>query len=86
MLCSIMNIVTWEFVGYNMIIMYAALRAIPAELYEAAEIDGAGAVRTAHGHQAPALRPAILLCTIFSVIGSFQLFTEPQSATTSRRT
>jgi multiple sugar transport system permease protein len=74
---SMMNIVTWEFVGYNMIIMYAALRSIPAELYEAAEIDGAGQFRLAWSVKIPAIRPAILLTIIFSVIGSFQLFAEP---------
>ena len=42
-LASIGNIVTWEFVGYNMLIFYSALRVIPHSLYEAAEIDGAGA-------------------------------------------
>jgi multiple sugar transport system permease protein len=76
-LASMMNIVTWEFVGYNMIIMYAALRSIPGELYEAAEIDGAGHVRTAWSIKIPAIRPAILLTIIFSVIGTFQLFNEP---------
>ncbi|MCU1445489.1 carbohydrate ABC transporter permease [Cryobacterium sp.] len=74
---SMMNIVTWEFVGYNMIIMYAALRSIPAELYEAAEIDGAGQFRLAWSIKIPAIRPAIMLTVIFSVIGSFQLFAEP---------
>ncbi len=78
MLFSMMNIVTWSFVGYNMIIMYAALRAIPTELYEAAAIDGAGAIRVALSIKVPAIRPAILLVLIFSVIGSFQLFTEPR--------
>lgn len=77
MLFSIMNIVTWEFVGYNMIIMYAALRAVPAELYDAASVDGAGPVRTAWSIKIPAIRAAILLTLIFSVIGTFQLFTEP---------
>lgn len=77
MLGSMMNIVTWEFVGYNMIIMYAALRSIPAELYEAAEIDGAGQFRMAWSIKIPAIRPAIMLTVIFSVIGSFQLFAEP---------
>ena len=72
-----MNIVTWEFVGYNMIIMYAALRSIPAELYEAAEIDGAGQFRLAWSVKIPAIRPAILLTVIFSIIGTFQLFAEP---------
>jgi multiple sugar transport system permease protein len=78
MLASMANIVTWEFVGYNMIILYAALRAIPHDLYEAAAVDGAGAWRTAWSIKLPALRPALLLCLIFSVIGSFQLFAEPQ--------
>ncbi len=74
---SMMNIVTWEFVGYNMIIMYAALRAIPSELYEAAEIDGAGQFRMAWSIKIPAIRPAIMLTVIFSIIGTFQLFNEP---------
>lgn len=74
---SMMNIVTWEFVGYNMIIMYAALRSIPGELYEAAEIDGAGQFRLAWSVKIPAIRPAIFLTVIFSIIGSFQLFAEP---------
>jgi multiple sugar transport system permease protein len=77
MLGSMANIVTWEFTGYNMIILYAALRAIPGELYEAAAVDGAGAWRTAWSIKIPAIRPALLLCLIFSVIGSFQLFAEP---------
>nr|WP_296067390.1 sugar ABC transporter permease [uncultured Actinoplanes sp.] len=77
-LASIANIVTWEFVGYNMIILYAALRAVPHDLYEAAAVDGAGAWRTAWSIKLPALRPALLLCLIFSVIGSFQLFSEPK--------
>ena len=74
---SIGNIVTWEFVGYNMLIFYSALRVIPGELYEAAEIDGAGALRVIRSIKFPALRPAILIATIFSIIGSFQLFNEP---------
>jgi len=78
MLWSIANVSTWTYTGYNMIILYAALRAIPTELYEAASVDGAGAVRTAIHIKLPLLRPAILLCTIFSVIGSMQLFAEPQ--------
>ncbi|GAA1439469.1 carbohydrate ABC transporter permease [Leifsonia poae] len=76
-LASIGNIVTWEFMGYNMLIFYAALRTIPTELYEAAEIDGAGAFRTVFSIKIPALRGAIVIATIFSIIGSFQLFNEP---------
>ena len=77
MLGSLANIVTWEFVGYNMIILYAALRTIPQDLYEAAALDGAGAWRIAWSVKLPALRPALTLTLLFSVIGSFQLFNEP---------
>ena len=74
---SIINIVNWEFVGYNMIIMYAALRSIPSELYEAARVDGASETRIATAIKIPSIRPAIMLTVIFSVIGTFQLFNEP---------
>ena len=77
-LYSIMNIVTWAFVGYNMIVIYAALKSISPELHEAAEIDGASQWRLAWSVKIPMIRPAILLCTIFSVIGSFQIFNEPK--------
>ena len=75
---AMMNIVSWEFIGYNMIIMYAALRTIPEELYEAAAIDGASPARVAWSIKIPAIRPAIILTIIFSIIGTFQLFNEPQ--------
>jgi multiple sugar transport system permease protein len=77
MLASIANIVTWEFVGYNMLIFYSALRTVPGDLYEAAAIDGAGALRTVLSIKIPALRGAIVIATIFSIIGTFQLFNEP---------
>jgi multiple sugar transport system permease protein len=76
-LTSIVNIVTWEFVGYNMLIFYSALRTVPEDLYEAAALDGAGALRTVFSIKIPALRGAIVIATIFSIIGSFQLFNEP---------
>ncbi|KUN86102.1 carbohydrate ABC transporter permease [Streptomyces griseoruber] len=76
-LASIGNIVTWEFVGYNMLIFYSALRVIPTSLYEAAEIDGAGQWRIISSIKLPAIRGAVVIATIFSIIGSFQLFNEP---------
>ena len=76
-LASIGNIVTWEFIGYNMLLFYAALRVVPTDLYEAAELDGAGTFRVIRSIKLPALRPAIVIGSIFSVIGSFQLFNEP---------
>lgn len=77
MLVSIGNIVTWQFVGYNMLIFYSSLKTIPGELYEAASIDGAGAWRTIFSIKIPAVRGAVVIATIFSIIGSFQLFNEP---------
>ncbi|PFG43969.1 carbohydrate ABC transporter membrane protein 1 (CUT1 family) [Isoptericola jiangsuensis] len=76
-LASIGNIVTWEFVGYNMLIFYSALRVVPHSLYEAAEIDGAGQWRVITAIKLPAIRGALVIATIFSIIGSFQLFNEP---------
>ncbi|GAA1374363.1 sugar ABC transporter permease [Streptomyces beijiangensis] len=76
-LASIGNIVTWEFVGYNMLIFYSALRVVPLSLYEAAEIDGAGQWRVISAIKLPAIRGALVIATIFSIIGSFQLFNEP---------
>jgi multiple sugar transport system permease protein len=74
---SIGNIVTWEFMGYNMLIFYAALRVISGDLYEAAELDGASAWRIVFSIKLPAIRGAIVIAIIFSIIGSFQLFNEP---------
>ena len=76
-LSSIANIAVWEFAGYNMVIFYAALRTVPNELYEAASLDGAGAFRTIFSIKLPALRGALVITTIFSIIGSFQRFNEP---------
>ncbi|MGO3153478.1 MAG: carbohydrate ABC transporter permease [Galactobacter sp.] len=76
-LASIGNIVTWEFVGYNMLIFYSALKVIPTSLYEAAAIDGAGQWRVISAIKLPAIRGSLAIATIFSIIGSFQLFNEP---------
>ncbi|MGW0123029.1 carbohydrate ABC transporter permease [Streptomyces sp. NPDC003327] len=76
-LASIGNIVTWEFAGYNMLIFYSALTTVPRSLYEAAAIDGAGQWRIIRSVKLPAIRSALVIATIFSVIGSFQLFNEP---------
>lgn len=76
-LWSVANIVTWSWTGYNMIIIYTALQAIPAEILEAARIDGASAVQIAWHIKIPAVRGAIVLTAVFSIIGSAQLFNEP---------
>ncbi|MER7509476.1 sugar ABC transporter permease [Streptomyces lavendulae] len=76
-LASIGNVVTWEFVGYNTLIFYAALKVVPRSLYEAAAIDGAGEWRIVTAIKLPAIRSAVVIAAIFSIIGSFQLFNEP---------
>jgi multiple sugar transport system permease protein len=77
MLASIANIVTWTFVGYNMVILYAALQAIPSELRDAGAVDGAKNWQIALYIKIPLIAPALLLTCIFSIIGTLQLFTEP---------
>ncbi|GAA4059090.1 carbohydrate ABC transporter permease [Nonomuraea soli] len=74
---SVVNIALWEWIGYNMIIYFAALQAIPREVIEAATIDGAGALRTAISVKLPLIRAAVITTVLFTIIGSLQLFTEP---------
>ncbi|MEV4349488.1 sugar ABC transporter permease [Actinoplanes sp. NPDC049596] len=77
-LWALANVVTWVYVGYNMLIIYSALLAVPAEIYEAAKLDGAGVFRTAWSIKIPMVMPAIVLTTVFSIIGTLQLLAEPQ--------
>nr|WP_240895362.1 sugar ABC transporter permease [Kineococcus siccus] len=76
-LAAMANISTWAFLGYNMLVMYSALRTVPRELYESAAIDGAGTFRVVRSIKLPAMRPAFVITLVFSVIGSFQLFNGP---------
>lgn len=55
-----------------------ALLAIPAEVYEAARLDGAGQIRIAWSIKIPMVAPAIILTAVFSIIGTLQLLAEPQ--------
>ncbi len=77
-LWSIANVVTWVYVGYNMLIIYSALLSIPQEIYEAARLDGAGQFRIAWAIKIPLVVPALVLTGIFSIIGTLQLLAEPQ--------
>ncbi|WP_329047723.1 sugar ABC transporter permease [Amycolatopsis sp. NBC_01488] len=74
---AIVNIATWQWVGYNMIIFYTALQAVPRDVLEAARADGAGQLRTAWSVKVPMVRPTLFVALVFTVIGSLQLFTEP---------
>ncbi|MFD7437345.1 carbohydrate ABC transporter permease [Streptomyces sp. NPDC059861] len=76
-LWSAANVSTWLWTGYNMLIMYAALQSIPQELYEAAKIDGASNWTIAWRVKVPIIAPSIVLTTVFSIIGTLQLYAEP---------
>ncbi|ULH16382.1 sugar ABC transporter permease [Deinococcus sp. KNUC1210] len=76
-LFSIGNIVTWTWTGYNMITLYAALQNVPTDIYEAARIDGASNGQLTRYVKLPLLRPTLTLTSIFSIIGTMQIFSEP---------
>jgi multiple sugar transport system permease protein len=77
-LWSIANIAVWTYAGYNMLIIFAALQAIPSDIYESARIDGASGWRVAWSIKIPLVAPALVLTCIFSIVGTLQLFAEPQ--------
>lgn len=64
----------WMSLGFNMIILGAGLQSIPAELYEAAELDGAGPWRQLISITVPQLTPSIFFVTVMTAIGSFKVF------------
>lgn len=74
---AIIGFAVWKNFGYNMVILLAALQAIPGELFEAARIDGASWPQQLRHITLPMLRPALLLVSIITVSGYFQLFAEP---------
>ncbi len=74
---AIIVFAVWKNFGYNMIILLAGLQSIPAELYEAARIDGASVWRQFRSVTLPLLAPVLLMVGILTVAGYFQLFAEP---------
>ncbi len=74
---AILIFVGWKTFGYNMIIFLAALQTVPRELDEAARIDGAGWWTRLRHVTLPAIAPTVLLVSVLTVAGMFQLFAEP---------
>jgi len=74
---ALANIGVWGGVGFNMIVLYTALRSIPADIYEAAKIDGASEWQIAWRIKIPLLAPALVLTLLFSLIGTLQAYSEP---------
>ena len=74
---AIILLAIWKNFGYNMLIFIAGMQTIPSELYEAAELDGAGALRQFRHITLPMLAPTFLFVGVITMIGYFQLFAEP---------
>ncbi|HEX5724009.1 MAG TPA: sugar ABC transporter permease [Longimicrobiaceae bacterium] len=74
---AVILMAVWKNFGYNMLIFIAGLQAIPEELYEAARIDGAGALQRFRHVTLPQLGPTLLFVGVITMIGYFQLFVEP---------
>lgn len=78
MLATVIVIVIWEWTGYNMTILFTALRSVPRTVTEAALLDGASLWRIIFGIKVPMVRDALVMLCFINTIGALQLFTEPQ--------
>ena len=76
---AVANVAIWGGVGFNMIVLYTSLRAVPSELYDAARVDGCGEWQIATRIKIPLLVPAIVMTTVFSLIATLQVFNEPMT-------
>ena len=74
---AIILFAVWKNFGYSMLIFIAGLQSIPEELYEAAELDGAGGWSRFWNVTVPMLAPTSLFVGVITMIGYFQLFAEP---------
>jgi multiple sugar transport system permease protein len=74
---TIVLFAVWKNFGYNMIIFIAALQSIPEDLYEAARLDGAKAMQQLRYITLPMIGPTLLMVSILTMAGYFQLFAEP---------
>jgi len=75
---AIATMVNFRWTGYNSLILLAAMQAIPADLYEAATVDGAGRARQFFSITIPQLRSTIVFVVLTSTIGGLQIFDEPR--------
>lgn len=76
---SIANIGVWGGTGFNMMVLYTALRALPQEVYEAARLDGTSELQIALRIKLPMIRPSLIMTAIFSTIATLQAFNEPNT-------
>jgi raffinose/stachyose/melibiose transport system permease protein len=71
---SIIGVDTWKGAGYIMVILLAGLQTIPAEYYEAAQIDGANALARLRHLTIPLLRPALIVATVLNILYGLKVF------------
>ena len=76
---AVANIAVWGGTGFNMIVIYTALRAIPTDLFEAARLDGATDVQIAWRVKIPIILPSLIMTFVFSLIATLQVFAEPMT-------
>jgi multiple sugar transport system permease protein len=76
-LFAVVNIGLWGGVGFNMIVIFTALRAIPPEIYESARLDGCTELQIALRIKVPLVMPALIMTSVFTVIATLQVFSEP---------
>jgi len=81
---AIAMIVFWRYLGFNTVLYLAALQTIPKDLYEAADMDGAGRWQQFWCITLPSLKPMIYFGVMLSVIGGLQIFEEPFILTNGR--
>ena len=74
---SLVILSVWKNFGYNMIILLAGLQAIPRDLYEAASLEGASTWQQFRHVTLPALSPMLMMVSILTMAGYFQIFAEP---------
>jgi multiple sugar transport system permease protein len=74
---SIAVLVIWRYTGWNVVLYLSGLQAIPADLYEAAEVDGASRFQQFRFITLPLLRPIAFFAVTLTIIGNMQLFAEP---------
>jgi multiple sugar transport system permease protein len=74
---AIILFAVWKSFGFNMVILLAGLQSIPQELYEAARMDGASRTQQLRYITLPSLAPLLLMVSILTIAGHFQLFAEP---------
>jgi raffinose/stachyose/melibiose transport system permease protein len=80
-LWSVVAVIVWQFMGYSMVIFLAGLQSVPREIYEAADIDGAGSLRRFWSVTRPLLAPAFTINLMLSIIGGIKLFDQVYALT-----